>query len=227
MTKQQKQLIAALSAMLFMGEVIGLIISVLNQLKKGNPWYYVFKAYTQDSNIISMFSAFVLLLATIKALRSESEISHKARVFRYVTTCLTTVTFLIVLVVLMPNKDPEVGGFMHNFFSGSLFWYHGFCPILALLMFLFFEGKHDLRAKNIILAIIPTFLYAIVWVSLVSFNIVPDEDAPYPFLRVHQQSVSTSVMWCCIILGVAAVVATVLFFIGREKSVSKNETTEE
>ena len=227
MTKQQKQLIAALSAMLFMGEVFGLIISVLNQLKKGNPWYYVFKAYTQDSNILSMFSAFVLLLATIKALRSESEISHKALVFRYVTTCLTTVTLLIVLVVLAPSNDPDTGGFKHNFFSGSLFWYHGFCPILALLMFLFFEGKHDLRAKNIILAIIPTFLYAIVWVSLVSFYIVPDEDAPYPFLRVHQQSVSTSVMWCCIILGVAAVVATVLFFIGREKKTIIKENTEE
>lgn len=174
-----------------------------------------------------MFSALVLLIAAVKAIKSESELSHKALVFRYVTTCLTTVTLLIVLVVLAPSNDPKTGGFVHNFFYGSLFWYHGFCPILALLMFLFFEGKHDLRAKNIILAIIPTFLYAITWVSLVAFNIVPDEDAPYPFLRVHQQSVGASVMWCCIILGVAAVVATVLYFIGREKSVSKNETTEE
>lgn len=227
MTKHQKQLIAALSAMLFMGEVFGLIISVLNQLKKGNPWYYVFKAYTQDSNILSMFSALVLLIAAVKAIKSESELSHKALVFRYVTTCLTTVTLLIVLVVLAPSNDPDTGGFVHNFFYGSLFWYHGFCPILALLMFLFFEGKHDLRAKNIILAIIPTFLYAITWVSLVGFKIVKDKDAPYGFLHVHEQSVGTSVMWCCIILGVAAVVATVLFFIGREKKTIIKENTEE
>lgn len=227
MSNQRKKVVAILAFVLLVAEIIGLIISVINQLKKGNPAYYVFKAYTQDSNILSMFSALVLLLAAVKAIKSGSEISHKALVFRYVTTCLTTVTFLIVVVVLMPNKDPEVGGFINNFFTGSLFWYHGFCPILAFIMFLFFEGKHDLKAKNIILAVIPTFLYAITWVSLVAFNIVPDEDAPYPFLRVHQQSVGTSVMWCCIILGVAAVVATVLYFIGREKSVSKNETTEE
>lgn len=217
MTKQKKSIIVIFASVLVVGEIIGLILSFYNQMKMGNPAYFVFRAYTQDSNILSLFSALILLITTVKAIKSDSDISHKALVFRYVTTCLTTVTFLIVIVVLMPSKNPEVGGFMNNFIKGSLFFYHGFCPILALIMFLFMESGHNLKASNIFIALLPTFLYAIIWISLIAFNIVPDENAPYPFLRVHQQSVGTSVMWFCIILGVAAVVAIILYFIGREK----------
>lgn len=218
MTKQKKIVIAILAAILFVCEIIGLVLSFYNQMvKMGYPAYYVFKAYTQDSNILSMFSALALLVAAIKATKTGNGISRKVLVFRYVTTCLTTVTFLIVVVVLMPNKNPEVGGFINNFFKGSLFFYHGFCPILALIMFLFIEGKYYLKASNVFLALFPTFLYAIIWISLVAFNIVPDEEAPYPFLRVHQQSIGTSIMWFCIILGVAFAVAVIFYFIDRKR----------
>lgn len=218
MTKQKKTVIAVLAVILFVCEIIGLVLSFYNQMViQGHPAYYVFKAYTQDSNILSMFSALALLIAAVKAIKNGTDISRKALLARYVTTCLTTVTFLIVVVVLMPNKNPEVGGFINNFFKGSLFFYHGFCPLLALAMFLFIEGKHYLKVSHIFLALLPTFLYAAIWISLVAFNIVPDEDAPYPFLRVHQQSIGTSVMWFCVIIGVAAVVAAVLYYIGRKK----------
>ena len=70
---------------------------------------------------------------------------------------------------------------------------------------------------TIFLGLLPTLLYTAVWISLIAFNIVPDDAAPYPFLKVHQQSVGTSVMWFCIVLGVASAVAVVLYFIGSKK----------
>lgn len=68
MTRQKKTVIAVSAAILFVCEIIGLVLSFYNQMvKQGHPAYYVFKAYTQDSNILSMFSALALLIAAVVA----------------------------------------------------------------------------------------------------------------------------------------------------------------
>ena len=52
-------------------------------------------------------------------------------------------------------------------FSGSRFFLHGVCPILAILSFCCFICSHLVRLKESFLALIPVFIYAVIYFVMV------------------------------------------------------------
>ncbi len=70
-------------------------------------------------------------------------------------------TFLISLCVLSPVK-----GFV-LIFTGSRFFLHGLCPILAIAAFCFFIYSHVISFKESFYALIPVMLYAMVYYFMV------------------------------------------------------------
>ena len=61
-----------------------------------------------------------------------------------------------------------------------------------------------LNIKNSFISLIPTVIYSIV---LIILNIVNVVDGPYPFLKVCNQSVLTSILWVIIIYAIVFVVS--------------------
>ena len=70
-------------------------------------------------------------------------------------------TFLISLCVLSPVK-----GFV-LIFTGSRFFLHGLCPILAIAAFCFFIYSHVITFRESVYALIPVMLYAMVYYFMV------------------------------------------------------------
>ena len=119
---------------------------------------------------------------------------------RYYATCLTTVTFLVTVCILIPwYGHPE-------FFllQSNCLFQHLLCPILAIASL---PLLRKVRKQDCLIAVIPTLLYGIVFYTLNYLRVV---DGPYPFLKVHDQPWYMSVLWFLVLLVVAYGVAVLL-----------------
>ena len=121
-----------------------------------------FCMFTVNSNIIAAVAMALCLPYTIDGLRTNNY--HLPNwIVDLIYTCVTAValTFLISLFVLSPVK-----GFV-LIFTGSRFFLHGVCPVLAILVFCFFITDHRIRIRESFYALIPVVLYAAVYTYMV------------------------------------------------------------
>ena len=70
-------------------------------------------------------------------------------------------TFLVSLCILSPVK-----GFV-LIFTGSRFFLHGLCPILAMITFCFLIPSHVIHLRESVFAMLPVMLYAMVYYFMV------------------------------------------------------------
>ena len=102
--------------------------------------------YTVDSNIFACISSIVLVVALLVNRKTPLWV-HKLRYFA--TSCIA-VTFVVVLVILIPaagfSSIPEM------LFEGTNLWQHTVCPLLCIISFLFFEKEEKLDSNQSIYA---------------------------------------------------------------------------
>lgn len=157
--------------------------------------------YTIDSNIFACLSS-IFLVVTLLIKNKTPAWVHR---FRFYATSCIAVTFIVVLLILTPltgfNRIPEL------FFQGTSLWLHTVCPLLSIISFLFFEKEIKLSPEQSLLALIPTFIYAIVALIL---NIARTITGPYIFLLVYEQSIWMTFLWIIIIGGIAYILAELL-----------------
>ena len=149
------------------GELAGLIFSI-----DKHGWWGQFVYYTQWSNYILLIAAVIHLVCLLRR-----SVPATAERFLYIATCLTTVTFLVTVCILIPWYGHaewfllETNGLFH----------HLLCPLLAIACLPFL---YPMRKKDALLAVIPTFVYGVILYTLNYFRKV---DGPYPFLKIHDQ----------------------------------------
>lgn len=83
-------------------------------------------------------------------------------------TCIT-LTFLVALFLLSP-----MAGFSLMMLEGSNLFLHTIIPIISIVSFLFVNAYHTIKFKTTFIAIIPMFIYAMVY--LVSAIIIGEEN---------------------------------------------------
>ena len=111
-----------------------------------------------------------------------------------------SLTFIISLFVLSPVK-----GFV-LIFTGSRFFLHGLCPVLAILAFCFFITNHVISLRDALIATTPVLLYAMVYYFMVEI-LGPDNggwDDFYGFLTRIPQWISL-LSFMPLTFGIAAV----------------------
>ena len=121
-----------------------------------------FCMFTVNSNILLGATMALVFPYTMDGLRRHS--FHIPRwVVDLVFTGVTAValTFLVSLCLLAPVK-----GFI-LIFTGSRFFLHGLCPILAIIAFCFFISEHRINFWETFFALIPIFIYACVYYIMV------------------------------------------------------------
>ena len=83
-------------------------------------------------------------------------------------TCIT-LTFLVALTILSPQA-----GFARMMLKGSNLFLHTVVPVLAIVSFLFVNAYHTIKFKTTFLAMVPMFVYAMVY--LVSAILIGEEN---------------------------------------------------
>ena len=172
------------------GELVGLVLASLE-----NGWsQFVF--YTQLSNYFLLAATMAHLYFLLK----KEPVPKAVNRLKYIATCTTTLTFVVVVAVLLPMyKRPYI-----TFLNGANLFQHTLCPILGFVTLPFMNPveKRDSR-----LAMIPTGIYMLVMVPLNYFRVV---EGPYPFLKVHNKPWYMSILWFFAISLVAFGIAVLL-----------------
>ena len=134
------------------------------------------RMFTNESNLlcaIVALAAAVVAIFDFKACAKKTH--HLLRVFQLIATTMTTLTFTVVAVFLMPLYGIKTGRPL-ELLSGEMLFTHLITPILAVLVFLFFTPdctKFTLRDN--FLAIVPVVLYGIIYfVNVVIIQVWPD-----------------------------------------------------
>ncbi len=121
-----------------------------------------FCMFTVNSNILCGIAMMMALPYTIDGLRTKNFYLPDWMVdllFAGVTS--VGLTFLISLCILAPVK-----GFV-LIFTGSRFFLHGVCPVVAMIAFCFFITNHVIPLRESLFALIPVMLYAMVYYFMV------------------------------------------------------------
>lgn len=195
-------------------EIIGFVL-IFNQLKFG---FFIY--YTQCSNLLLLITSCMLIYGLIKELKGEklkidSKLIKVFEILRY-TACLSVfVTILVVLTVLGPIY-PE--GYYGILIKGSMLYHHLLCPVLAIVSFILFE-KYKFDSIDVIRSLYFTVLYSIV---LLTLNIAKVVDGPYPFLKVYNQPVITSVLYFVGIIGGALLLSYLFRLCNGKLCLTKN-----
>lgn len=160
----------------------------------------MFQYYTLCSNL------FLLAACAVQAwyeggilLGRRLYVPSWVRVLKYFAVCTVTVTFFVVLFILMPMY----GGLASApwfLLKDAMLYHHLLCPVLGFLSFVFVDRAALPDRRVTLWALVPTLVYACISTAL---NAVRVLDGPYPFLRVHAQPLWASVLWFALILAVA------------------------
>lgn len=121
-----------------------------------------FCMFTVNSNILCAIAMMLTLPYTVDGLRKKN--FHMPNwIVDLLLAGVTSVglTFVISLCVLSPVK-----GFV-LIFTGSRFFLHGLCPILAIIAFCFLITDHVISLRETLLALLPVLLYAMVYYFMV------------------------------------------------------------
>lgn len=165
--------------------------------------------YTEDSNLFALAASIVMSVSILIHMGKGTQVPKWVRMFRYIATCLLTVTFLTVVFILTPMYG--VANWKYMLLEGNSLYLHFLCPVTAIVL-LFIETKPHLRWTAALWALIPTFIYGVI---LAILNILRRVDGPYPFLQVYNQSVGMSAFWAVFMAAGAFIIAYVLWAINR------------
>ena len=136
----------------------------------------------------SNYLAAVLSIGTLYCIHKGIRSPRILLVLKLAAVMMLTITMVVVAFVMVPYQgwtillNPE----------GSLMA-HLINPILAIVDFLYLSDMEAMGKKEAVLSTIPMLLYV---VFIVVFLIIAGNDdlAPYPFLRIHSQSVLTTLL---------------------------------
>ena len=146
-----------------------------------------FCMFTVNSNILCGLGMMLALPYTIDGLRTKNfHMPNWAVDLLFAGVTSVALTFTISLCVLAPVK-----GFV-LIFTGSRFFLHGLCPILAIIAFCFFIENHIISRWETLISAIPVLLYAMVYYFMVEI-LGPDNggwDDFYGFLTRIPQWIS-------------------------------------
>lgn len=185
----------------------------------------IFEYYTLNSNLLCLISS-LLFVVTLSKTKNQNDVPYFVVLLRYIATCCLTLTFIIVVIVLIPFSGLYyIEGIKHFLLTGSMLYCHFLTPLLSIICFIFFEGDRRLNKKKTIwLAIIPTFIYGII---LMILNILKVVIGPYPFLMVYNQAWYVSIIWIIIIFVVNYLLARYILLFNQMKAPRIRKVTKE
>lgn len=121
----------------------------------------MFRFFTIDSNVLMGISSLIMVVAQLSVfLGYKNDIANYVYIIKLMGTSAVMLTFLVTIFFLIPQyKNPLV-----LFYNSNLF-FHLIIPILAFISFVFFEKTKSISLINTLFGVLPTFLYAIYYIT--------------------------------------------------------------
>ena len=144
-----KKLICQIIRIIIVVSTLAAVISVCGRQTDSSelgPFVY----FTTDSNI---FMAFIALISIFVDMNKNKAF----KMIKLMATCAVTLTFLTVVFFLAPRM-----GYIDSF-KGAYFPMHLSTPLLAAVMYIFFEENQKLRTLDFLFGLVPTIIYGAIY----------------------------------------------------------------
>lgn len=168
-------------------EILGLRISISSR------GWQIFAYYTQTSNLITLASSVAFLL-----------VGASAAPLRHLSSCMLAMTFLVTLFILVPMG----GGFKNLMLLGNGLYHHTLCPIVSIASYVLWEPHGGSW-------LLPAAVTTVYGLTMLYLNWKRSFDGPYPFFRVHEQSVAASIGWTLALIALITVISLGMSWIAR------------
>lgn len=116
-----------------------------------------FRYFTVDSNILAAAASVPVLAFAVRG----KKLPQWALIAKFIAATAVGVTFFTVMFFLGPIMGYRA------MFVGNNFFMHGVTPILSMLSFSLFEHGTPLTKKQALLGVLPTAVYATVYLVMV------------------------------------------------------------
>ena len=156
----------------------------------------MFTMYTELSNIFNGAVCLLVGLWQLGCTFTGRELPLWLKRLKFISTSCLAMTLLTVVIILAPMYEDGNGWYI-MLCTSSMLYHHLLNPLAAIFSFVLLERTPRLPRSTVKWALLPTVLYGgiILWL-----NIQRVVDGPYPFMKVYDQSVQASVLWCIAIL---------------------------
>jgi len=140
-----------------------------------------FKYFTIDSNILLMFACLTSSIyiglywnGTIK------KIPQWDYIFKLIAVIGVTLTMFITLFVLLPGAIATKQFAPRSLYLGHNLFMHLICPLSAIILFLLFENRKDIKLVKTLWCLIPIVIYCIFYLSMAYTHMNPETGKPFP-----------------------------------------------
>ena len=133
-----------------------------------------FQFFTFDSNLLLGIVTVIFVIYEVMLIKNKiNKIPCLVYLLKYVSSVAVSLTMLTVVIFLAPQSK----SYFLLFLNSNLF-FHLICPLVAIIGFGFFEKPNDLKFKDTIYGVVPTFLYGIYYTANALSHM---EDGEVPF----------------------------------------------
>jgi len=162
-----------------------------------------FLYYTQISNVAAVISS-AIYIACFRT--GEGKLRTFVTCSRYLSACMLTMTFMVVVCIFVPFGTPETTRRLLGSVNGIM--HHIVCPVISVVSYVVFErGVRSKRA--FLLPFIATAIYAFTVYALNFLRLAP---APYPFFEVYEHPVIELVLWFVGLMGLVSGIAVLVMW---------------
>ncbi len=160
----------------------------------GVGWSFL-KYYTNISNYFVFAVSVAVLIDNVRHVRKGETTGHNRvwRNFKFMTTVMISVTFLVVLILL---DNPTRISFWNSLGNMT---YHVAAPVLFILDFFLFDEHGAVSWKLPLLSLVIPLCY--VFYILVLGSVIDNFEYPYFFLNVHELGYGGVALWVAVLLA--------------------------
>ena len=184
------------------------LIGMILQFLSSHPWWGAFRFYALVSSLLLLPACSLQAAFEGRILRDKGFfVPSFVHICKYAASCCAAVTFLAALSVTAPlsggiRSVPDVMFRLPGLFLRL------FCPVLAVVSYIFIDQTALPDRRVTILPLIPFGLYALIIILL---NLTRTIRGPYPFLLLYEQPVWLSILWLVLLFTLVETVSLLIW----------------
>lgn len=169
----------------------------------------MFKFFTVDSNL---FMGIVSLIFIIK----NKSITKNMYRLKLMSTTAVSLTLIVVLAYLAPISQGGLKSMLQN----SNLFFHLIIPVLSIINFTIFENTNKLKIKDTLYGLIPTIIYAILYVINLIIHIENNAISPkYDWYWFAQNGILQAILTAITIITTTYIITLLLWKLNKRRNI--------
>ena len=169
----------------------------------------MFKFFTVDSNL------FMGIISLIFVIKNKSITKNMYRL-KLMSTTAVSLTLIVVLAYLAPISQGGLKSMLQN----SNLFFHLIIPALSIINFTIFENTNKLKIKDTLYGLIPTIIYAILYVINLIIHIENNEISPkYDWYWFAQNGILQAILTAITIITTTYIITLLLWKLNKRRNI--------